>query len=85
MAQPQQIRVKVYAPFHTYFDGPAVSISAANDTGPFDVLARHKNFMTILKPGPVTVRVEDRPDFVMQIEQAIMHVRGNQVSVFLDV
>ena len=56
------MQVKVAAPFRTYFEGEAASVSAANDTGPFDVLPRHKNFMTILKPGQLTVRVPQRPD-----------------------
>lgn len=85
MAKEQLMQVKVYAPFRTYFDGPAVSVSAANDTGPFDVLGRHKNFMSILKPCTITVRVPERPDFTMDIEQGVMHVKADKVTVFLDI
>jgi F0F1-type ATP synthase epsilon subunit len=77
--------VKIYAPFQVYFSGPANSLSAANDTGPFDVLPHHKNFMSLLKPGSVTVRQKGKPDFTMKIDRAILHVRNNKVSVFLDV
>lgn len=85
MDNPPLIQVKVAAPFHTYFEGQATSVSAANDTGPFDVLSQHKNFMSILKPGPITVRLPNRPAFTMNIEQGIMHVKADKVSVFLDV
>jgi F0F1-type ATP synthase epsilon subunit len=77
--------VKVYAPFQIYFSGPANSLSATNDTGPFDVLPQHKNFMSLLKPGNITVRQQGKPDFSMKIDRAILHVRNNKVSVFLDV
>jgi F0F1-type ATP synthase epsilon subunit len=77
--------VKVYAPFQVYFSGSANSLSAANDTGPFDVLPHHKNFMSLLKPGVVTVRQKGKSDFSIKIDQAILHVRNNKVSVFLDV
>ena len=77
--------VKIYAPFTTYFDGPAVSVSAVNDTGPFDILARHKNFMCLLKPGEVRVRQAGQKDFAMQVNQAVMHVKADKVTVFLDV
>ena len=33
--------VKVYAPFKVYFEGDAMSVSAVNDTGPFDILPKH--------------------------------------------
>lgn len=79
------MQVKIYAPLNTYFDGPADSVSAVNDTGPFDILARHKNFICLLKPGQITVRRAGRSDFTMQIKQAIMHVKADRVTVFLDV
>lgn len=88
MANPvstQTMAVKIYAPFKTYFDGPANSISAVNDTGPFDILPRHKNFMCLLKPGEIKVRIAGKDDFVMPVNQAVMHVKSDRVTVFLDV
>ena len=78
------INVKVYTPFKTYYDGPAKSISAENDTGPFDVLPRHHNFMTLLNPGEITVRKDDGEQ-KYRIARGVMHVRQNTVTVFLDV
>ncbi len=89
MANPRSAQaamtVKIYAPFNTYFDGPADSVSAINDTGPFDVLARHKNFMCLLKPGEITVRRASQKIFTMPVNQAVMHVKSDKVTVFLDV
>ncbi|MBI4033695.1 hypothetical protein HY379_01720 [Candidatus Saccharibacteria bacterium] len=79
------MEVKVYAPFQVYFDGPAESLSATNETGPFDILAHHKNFMSLLKAGNLTVRQKGKPDFSMQVDRAILHVRDDKVTVFLDV
>ena len=77
------MRVKIYAPFSVYFDGPARSFSAINDTGPFDILPGHKNFMSLLNPSLVTVRRSDQPDFVIKITEGLMHVKADQVTVFL--
>ena len=89
MASPsttyRQMQVKVYAPFDTYFDGSASSVSAANATGPFDILPRHKNFMCLLKPGELRVRRTGKADFVMKVKQAVMHVKKDRVTIFLDV
>jgi F0F1-type ATP synthase epsilon subunit len=82
---PAQMQVKVYAPFQVYFDGPANSLSAINDTGPFDILPHHKNFMSLLKPGNITVRQKSKPDFNIQIDRGVLHVRSNKVTIFLDV
>lgn len=76
--------VKVHAPYKVYFDGIADSISAINDTGPFDILPRHHNFMTLLAPGDVIVRSEHGEE-KFTISRGIMHVKANRVIVFLDV
>ena len=79
------MQVKVYAPFRTYFDGAAASLSAVNKTGPFDILPKHHNFMSLLVPCTITVRVPEKPDFTMHAERGVMHVKADKVTVFLDV
>lgn len=78
------MHVKVYAPFKVYFDGIAKSISAVNDTGPFDILPRHHNFMTLINTGDVTVRTESGEETI-PITRGVMHVKADAVIVFLDV
>lgn len=76
--------IKVYAPFRTYFNGFANSISAVNKTGPFDILPKHHNFMTLLSPCDIVVRT-DHGDKKFPISRGIMHVKSDRVIVFLDV
>lgn len=85
MNPSSSVRVKIWAPFKIYFDGPADSLSAINETGPFDVLSRHKNFISLLSPGPIIVRRQGQPDFKINIQRGIIHVKTNQATVFLDV
>lgn len=80
-----RMMVKVYSPFKVYYDGPADSLSAKNETGPFDILPHHKNFMSLLKPGNITLKTKDKPDFSMTVQQGVLHVRQNRISLFLDV
>jgi F0F1-type ATP synthase epsilon subunit len=79
-----KMHVKVYAPFKTYFNGVADSISAVNDTGPFDILPKHHNFMTLLSPCDIVVR-SDQGEEKVTITRGIMHVKADRVIVFLDV
>lgn len=78
------MHVKVYAPFKVYFDGDAISISAINDTGPFDILPQHHNFMTLINACDIVVRT-DKGEEKIAITRGIMHVKADQVVVFLDV
>jgi len=78
------INLKIYSPFKVYFNGPAKSVSAENATGPFDVLPKHHNFMTLLNACEVTV-VKENGQQKYKIAKGIMHVKQNQVVVFLDV
>ncbi|HSW79399.1 MAG TPA: F0F1 ATP synthase subunit epsilon [Candidatus Saccharimonadales bacterium] len=77
--------VKVYAPFKVYFEGDAFSISAASATGPFDILPRHHNFITLLLAGDVTVRPVEGQEQKIRISGGVMHVKKDNVVVFLDV
>ena len=78
------MHVKVHSPFKTYFDGVAQSISAVNATGPFDILPKHHNFMTLLTPCEVVIRTETN-ELRTKISRGVMHVKADQVIVFLDV
>lgn len=76
--------VKVYAPFKVYFEGEAYSVSAVNDTGPFDILPRHHNFLCMLAPCTLTIESSAGKKQV-KIHRALMHVKADRVVVFMDV
>jgi F0F1-type ATP synthase epsilon subunit len=76
--------VKVYAPFKIYFEGEAVSLTAVNETGPFDILPKHHNFLCMLIPCELIIKTPYETKTV-KIERALMHVKAEQVTVFVDV
>jgi F0F1-type ATP synthase epsilon subunit len=78
------IAVKVYAPFKVYFEGNALSVSAVNASGPFDVLPLHHNFLCMLVPCTLTIQTSDGVQAV-KVNRALMHVKANRVVVFMDV
>jgi len=79
------MRVRVYSPFRDYYDGSAFSISAVNATGPFDILPRHHNFISLLSACELVIRPADGGEQRIVISGGIMHVKADQVIVFLDV
>lgn len=85
MDKHETVQIKIYSPSKVYFDGPAYSLSAVNDTGPFDVLAEHKNFISLIKPCDIRVRKPDNIDFVLPVSRGVLHVKKDKILVFLDI
>jgi len=79
------MQVKVYSPFNDYYEGGAFSLSAENATGPFDILPKHHNFISLLSACEIIVRTVNKGDQRIRISGGLMHVKSNQVIVFLDV
>jgi F0F1-type ATP synthase epsilon subunit len=76
--------IKVYAPFKIYYDGVGTSISAVNETGPFDILPHHHKFICMLVPCDLIVRTPTEIKTI-RISRALMHVSGEKVTIFVDV
>jgi F0F1-type ATP synthase epsilon subunit len=76
--------IKVYAPFQIYFDGEGYSISGVNETGPFDILPHHHNFLCMLVPCELIIKTPYDTKRI-KISRALMHVKAEKVTVFVDV
>ena len=81
---PDILNVKVWSPFRVYFDGPAASISGVNGTGAFDILPRHRNFITLLNSCDLVLQTRDG-EIKIRISGGVMQVHKNTAIVFLEV
>ena len=79
------MNVRVYSPFHDYYDGAAFSLTADNATGPFDILPKHHNFISLLEPCDLVIRTINKGDQKIRISGGLMHVKADEVIVFLDI
>lgn len=84
-AEHQTMNVKVYAPFTVYYEGEAEVVSAVNAVGPFDIMQGHHNFLCMLVPCALSIKKADGTIKKVKISRALMHVKQNQVDVFVDV
>jgi F0F1-type ATP synthase epsilon subunit len=76
--------IKVYAPFKVYYEGEGYSVTAVNESGPFDVLPHHHNFLCMLLPCELVIQTPYETKKV-KIARALMHVREDKVTIFVDV
>lgn len=79
------MKVHVHSPFHDYYNGLAFSLSAESATGPFDILPHHHNFISLLPPSEIVIRTASEGEKRIRISGGIIHVKADQVIVFLDV
>lgn len=79
------MKVKVYSPFHDYYDDQAFSVTAENTTGLFDILPKHHNFISLLTACELVIRTVSKGEQKIRVSGGIMHVKADQVVVFLDV
>ena len=79
------MNVKVYSPSRVYYDDLAFSVTANNDTGEFDILPKHHNFICLLNACDLIIRTAHEGKRTLAISGGIMHVKADQVIVFLDI
>lgn len=77
--------VKVFSPYQVFFEGSAVSLSACNPAGPFDVLYNHVNFFSILEAGDVVVDGgSPATQLSIPIQRGFIKVADNTVTLFVN-
>ena len=76
--------IKVFAPFKVYYEGQAYSLTAVNESGAFDILPRHHNFLCMLVPCDLVLQTPHGTE-IFKISRALMHVKAEKVSVYLEV
>lgn len=79
-----KLQVKMLSPTQIYYNGMAVSVSAINRIGPFDILAGHANFFSLLTAGEVVINTGFQA-FTFPITKGIMKVKNNGVTLFVDI
>lgn len=77
-----QLKVKIISPAQTYYEGPALSVSAVNKVGPFDILADHANFFSLLSEGDVVVNTGQQT-LRFPITHGIVRAAKNSITLFI--
>ena len=79
---PADLKVKVISPTQTFYDGPAVSVTAVNKVGPFDILAKHANFFSLLTECDIVINTGQQ-SLTFPITHGIIKVHSNAVTLFV--
>jgi F0F1-type ATP synthase epsilon subunit len=78
------LSVRVLAPTKSIYEGPAVSVTASNKVGQFDILVDHANFFSLLVESQVVVNTGSQ-NLTFPISEGLIKVKNNQVTLFVDI
>ncbi len=79
----ENIKVDIRSRKEQFFDGNAKSVSSINDTGEFDVLPKHANFVTLIR-GYVIVDRGLPTEKKFEIDNGVLASKTGAVDVYLD-
>jgi F0F1-type ATP synthase epsilon subunit len=78
------IHLTVMSREYVIYDGMVGAITSMNDTGEFDILPFHQNFISLIKQKLVFSPLTGDPTQVA-MDYGILHVNRNRVRVFLGI
>ena len=80
----EHLTVKILSPTQRLYEGDAISLSANNKVGRFDVLAGHTNFFSILTPSDVEVDTGAK-HLTFPVAHGLIKVHNNEVTLYVDI
>ena len=83
MNQDKALTVQARAPFELYYKGNAISVSATNKVGKFDILPGHADFFSVINPGDVIIET-DNEEITIPVSAGIVSVKDDEVLLFLN-
>ncbi len=78
------LQVEVRSRQGLVFEGELAAVSSYNTVGPFDVLPKHANFVSMILRKVVLRRHDGRTDEIT-LENGVMIVEENKVTIFLGI
>ncbi len=79
-----EIMVRVSSADELLWEGPAQSVSSENQSGPFDILPGHANFITMIEGKPIIIRSAGG-DKSFKYRTAVVYVSDGIIKIFTGV
>ena len=76
------VEVLIASPEEVIWEGKAKSVSSVNLEGPFDILAFHASFITIVENQPIKIRTAEGRFLTFKFKISVIYNRKNVVSVY---
>jgi len=80
---PEKIHLTVRNRMKILFDEEVKSVSSKNDTGVFDILSEHSNFISLIT-SPLIIRKLDGKKQEITFKNGLIKVKDNAVFCYID-
>ena len=80
----ESILIKIRNPEGTLYEDTVISVSAKNETGKFDVLPMHQDFISIIK-DELNIIEKNNSTKTFKFQKAVMKIKNNRVDVFMNI
>lgn len=77
-----KIAVNIKSKTKNYFKGQADSVTSINNTGIFDILFNHANFITLIKEY-IYIDKDQKTEQKIEIENGVLSVFENKVDIYI--
>lgn len=77
-----KLHVRIVSPLRLILDTEAEAVSSKNQSGGFDILAEHANFITLVENFPIIIRLKDQKRLVFKFPLAIILTVDNKVNIY---
>lgn len=84
MSEEDMLKVRILGPTRSLYDGKAVSITAHNKQGAFDILLNHQNFFSLLDECQIVVN-SGVQNLTFPVTEGLLKVKSNTVTIFVDI
>lgn len=79
----QTIHVRIISPQQLILDTQAQAVSSKNLQGPFDILPKHANFITLIENQPIQVKIKgQKKPLTFKFPIAIIFATTDRVNVY---
>lgn len=78
------LKVRMISPTSKIYEGDAVSVTAENKVGEFDILAGHANFFSLLSASTVVINTGSQT-LSCPISGGLIKVKNNDVTLFINI
>ena len=79
----ETIAVKIMSPVAVVWETQALSVSAENSEGVFDILPDHARFMSLLHNTPLTIELLDAEPRTFTFENAVLFFEDNVAVIYI--
>jgi F0F1-type ATP synthase epsilon subunit len=77
-----KLTVKVVSPTQIFYEGPALTVTANNRVGPFDILENHANFFSLITEGDIVVNTGTQ-ELRFPVTHGIVKATNNTITLFI--